>query len=48
MADMDIWCEPDTDETEAGWLDIQRLQDPDSVERLELWLQVMNRSGGNG
>lgn len=43
---MDIWTELDSDDESEYWLDLGRLADPDSIERLELWLQV--RELGNG
>lgn len=43
---MNVWVELDEDDSEH-WLDLERLADPDSVERLELWLQVRElRSDG--
>lgn len=43
---MEIWTEPDTGDDSENWLDLGRLADPDSVERLELWLQVRELDGG--
>ena len=35
---MQIWTEPDEGDEELGWMDIDAIQDPDSPERVELWL----------
>jgi hypothetical protein len=44
---IDIYCEPDDDSPDTpDWYSLERLADPDSVERLELWLQV--RELGHG
>lgn len=39
---MHISTEPDSDDDdELGWIDLEKLADPDSVERVELALLLM-------
>lgn len=39
---MQVWAEHDSDDDdELGWIDLEKLADPDSVERVELALLLM-------